>query len=139
MGLIAVLAAVSVAAGLILITSAATPSDPDSGASQAGMEKKPVSAERLSLPRPGYEVRRTVAPLTIDGKVEPGEWSAAGPAISFIFPWDGQTGAKQSTSCYSLFTLDRIPPVRANFMASCTDMFTGRIAVRGRMAVKPPI
>lgn len=47
--------------------------------------------------RPRYEVRRAVAPLTIDGRVTAEEWSQASPAVEFIFPWDQQTGAKQKT------------------------------------------
>jgi hypothetical protein len=97
------LAAVSVVASLLLIICAAAPIHPHSAGAQAGMEKKPVSPERLAAPRPRYEVRKTAAPPTIDGNVEPGEWSAAGPAISFIFPWDVQTGAKQKTSCRLLW------------------------------------
>ena len=47
--------------------------------------------------KPKYEVRRAKAPITIDGNIDPKEWSGASPAIEFIFPWDSQTGAKQKT------------------------------------------
>lgn len=47
--------------------------------------------------RPRYEVRRAVAPVTIDGLVNEAEWSQASPAVEFIFPWAQQTGAKQKT------------------------------------------
>jgi len=96
------MAVAAIAAGLLLVRAAA-PDDPPSLAAQAGMEKRPVSPERLAAPRPTYEVRRTAAPLTIDGKVESVEWSAAGPAISFVFPWDVQTGTKQKTRCRLLW------------------------------------
>jgi hypothetical protein len=47
--------------------------------------------------RPRYEVRRAVAPITIDGHINESEWSQASPAVEFIFPWNQQTGAKQKT------------------------------------------
>lgn len=46
---------------------------------------------------PRYEVRRAAAPIKVDGKIDPKEWSAASPAAEFIFPWDSQTGEKQKT------------------------------------------
>jgi len=46
---------------------------------------------------PRYEVHRATAPITIDGKIDPPEWSAASPAFEFLFPWDSQTGEKQKT------------------------------------------
>jgi hypothetical protein len=48
-------------------------------------------------PKPRYVVHRAVAPIVIDGRIEPQEWSQASPAIEFIFPWDSQTGTKQRT------------------------------------------
>jgi hypothetical protein len=96
------LAAVSFLACLLL-PHMATPGDSYSVNAQAGMEKRPVSPERLAAPRPVYAVRRTTAPPKIDGKAEPAEWSAAAPARAFIFTWDVQTGAKQRTNCRLLW------------------------------------
>lgn len=53
--------------------------------------------------RPRYEVHRAKAPIVIDGKIDPKEWSAASPPIEFIFPWDSQTGAKQKTHAWLLW------------------------------------
>jgi hypothetical protein len=47
--------------------------------------------------RPRYEVRRAKAPIEVDGSIDPKEWSAASPAVEFIFPWESQTGARQKT------------------------------------------
>ena len=47
--------------------------------------------------KPRYEVRRATSAITIDGKVEAAEWSAASAPVELIFPWDSQTGAKQKT------------------------------------------
>src|SRR5688572_7856986 len=51
-------------------------------------------AAQSSVPR--YEVKRAVAPITIDGKTDEAPWAAA-PAVTLQFLWDSQTGAKQTT------------------------------------------
>ncbi|MHB8094903.1 MAG: carbohydrate-binding family 9-like protein [Candidatus Aminicenantales bacterium] len=52
---------------------------------------------------PDYTVRRAPAPIAIDGRIGPGEWSAASPAMEFIFPWESQTGPKQKTAARLLW------------------------------------
>ena len=47
-----------------------------------------------SVPR--YEVKRAVAPIVIDGKLDDPSWKTAA-SIQFVFPWESQTGAKQNT------------------------------------------
>jgi len=50
----------------------------------------------LAAPAPTYEVRRAGARIVIDGKVDDASWKDAAP-ITFEFPWEQQTGAKQKT------------------------------------------
>ncbi len=47
-------------------------------------------------PIPRYEVRRAPSPITIDGRPDEKAW-AASSEISLIFPWEYQTGEKQTT------------------------------------------
>jgi hypothetical protein len=54
----------------------------------------PLVAAQSPVPR--YEVKRAVAPVTIDGKLDEAAWTAA-PAVTLQFLWDSQTGAKQVT------------------------------------------
>jgi hypothetical protein len=48
-------------------------------------------------PLPRYEARRASGPIAIDGRLDEKSWEAA-PAVELIFPWDSQTGAKQTTT-----------------------------------------
>jgi len=59
----------------------------------AGIVAQPLTAQ---VPVPRYEVRRASTPPTIDGKLDEPSWTAA-PAVTLLFLWDSQTGAKQMT------------------------------------------
>jgi hypothetical protein len=54
----------------------------------------PLVAAQSAVPR--YEVKRTSAPLTIDGKLDEAVWATA-PTATLQFLWESQTGAKQMT------------------------------------------
>ena len=58
----------------------------------------PAPAQRQGLPAiPTYEVRRAKAAPVIDGALNDAAWAAARP-VTFVFPWENQTGAKQTTT-----------------------------------------
>src|SRR5688572_30294337 len=63
----------------------------------------PVLVAQAPVPR--YEVRRVVAPIAIDGRLNEGAWAAA-PAVTLQFLWDSQTGAKQATRARLLWGAD---------------------------------
>ena len=54
----------------------------------------PVVTAQSPVPR--YEVKRTGAPLTIDGTLDEAAWAAA-PVAALQFLWESQTGPKQMT------------------------------------------
>ncbi len=54
-------------------------------------------------PIPRYPVKRTTAPVAIDGKLDDKAWAAASPPVSLQFLWDSQTGAKQKTAVRMLW------------------------------------
>ena len=56
-------------------------------------------------PVPRYEVKRTTAAITVDGKLDDAAWKSAA-TIVFQFPWDQQTGAKQKTLARLLWDSD---------------------------------
>src|SRR3954462_7513222 len=57
-----------------------------------------AQTQRTDLaPLPTYEVHRTATPPRIDGRVDDAAWQSA-KAVTFIFPWPNQTGAKQKTT-----------------------------------------
>ena len=56
-----------------------------------------ATATLIQAQTPRYEVHRATARVVIDGEAGAKEWAAASPAMEFIFPWDSQTGAKQTT------------------------------------------
>ena len=62
-------------------------------AALAGITMSIVAAQ---APVPRYEVRRTSAPVTIDGRLDEAAWSST-PAVTLQFLWESQTGAKQAT------------------------------------------
>ena len=45
---------------------------------------------------PRYEARRAVGRSVVDGKLSDPGWNAV-PSVELLFPWSGQTGAKQKT------------------------------------------
>jgi len=94
---------VGLVAAVMLPAAAGGGSEASRPSAQSVKDKRPVSPEREAAPKPRFEVHRAPSPVTIDGKVDPQEWAAAGPAITLIFPWDVQTGAKQKTSCRLLW------------------------------------
>ena len=53
-------------------------------------------------PIPTMEVRRAKGPIAIDGRLNEDAWKAA-QAVTFTFPWDRQTGAKQKTTARLLW------------------------------------
>ncbi len=53
-------------------------------------------------PLPSMEVRRAVGKITVDGKLDEAAWKNA-QAVTFQFPWDVQTGAKQKTTARLLW------------------------------------
>lgn len=56
-----------------------------------------VFAGQVFAQESSYEVHRISAPIVIDGDVTTEEWDGASHAIELIFPWDEQTGDKQTT------------------------------------------
>jgi hypothetical protein len=54
-------------------------------------------------PVPKYDVKRASSRIVVDGKLDEAAWSAAAPAMEFVFPWDTQTGAKQKTKARILW------------------------------------
>lgn len=53
-------------------------------------------------PIPTYEVKRATSRIVIDGKLDDGAWKNAA-AVTFQFPWEKQTGAKQKTTARLLW------------------------------------
>lgn len=53
-------------------------------------------------PVPTMEVKRATSPIRVDGKLDDAAWSSA-QAVTFQFPWDAQTGAKQKTTARLLW------------------------------------
>src|SRR6516225_4375117 len=53
-------------------------------------------------PVPRYEVKRAAKPIAISGKLDDPAWQIAAP-LTFVFPWDIQTGAKQKTTARLLW------------------------------------
>jgi Carbohydrate-binding family 9 len=64
---------------------------------------EPTFVERpVSAPVPTYEVRHTAVPVATDGYPDETAWKRAGD-VTFQFPWDEQTGAKQKTTARLLW------------------------------------
>ncbi len=62
-----------------------------------------VSSSLMAQPAvPGLEVRRAVGKMVVDGRLDEVAWRSA-QAVTFEFPWDGQTGAKQKTTARLLW------------------------------------
>ena len=61
-----------------------------------------LAATLAAAPVPTYEVKRAAARIVIDGKMDDAAWKDAAP-ITFEFPWDQQTGAKQKTTARLLW------------------------------------
>jgi hypothetical protein len=58
----------------------------------------PPLAQRSNLPPiPSYEVHRAKTPPRIDGTLDDAAWADAKP-VTFVFPWENQTGKKQKTT-----------------------------------------
>lgn len=58
----------------------------------------PAQGQRPNLPPvPTYEVQRAKSAPVIDGALNDAAWAAARP-VTFVFPWENQTGAKQTTT-----------------------------------------
>lgn len=53
-------------------------------------------------PIPTYEVHRATGRIVLDGKTDDPAWSKAQP-VTFQFPWEKQTGAKQKTTARLLW------------------------------------
>ena len=60
------------------------------------------TASRDLGPVPRYEVKRATGTIVIDGKLDDASWKAAN-LLTFQFPWDQQTGAKQKTTARLLW------------------------------------
>lgn len=64
-----------------------------------------AQAARDTGPVPRYEVRRAPSRVVIDGKLDEPAWQVAAP-ITFVFPWERQTGKKQKTTARLLWDDD---------------------------------
>jgi hypothetical protein len=53
--------------------------------------------ERPVGPVPKYEVKRAASRINVDGKLDDAAWKGAN-TLTFQFPWEFQTGAKQKTT-----------------------------------------
>lgn len=53
-------------------------------------------ALRATGPVPRTEVKRAASAITVDGKLDEAAWEAA-VRLEFVFPWEKQTGAKETT------------------------------------------
>ncbi|MBV9549196.1 MAG: carbohydrate-binding family 9-like protein [Alphaproteobacteria bacterium] len=68
----------------------------------------PALAERSNLPPiPSYEVHRAKTAPSIDGRLDDTAWADARP-VTFIFPWENQTGKKQKTTARLLWDNDNL-------------------------------
>lgn len=65
-----------------------------------------AAAAALAQNRPGpipkYEVRRAAGRVQVDGKLDDAAWKTAN-TLTFQFPWEQQTGAKQKTTARLLW------------------------------------
>jgi len=50
-----------------------------------------------------YLCKRTLGPITVDGKLDEPSWQKAEPTRPFVFPWPDQPGAKQRTTARLLW------------------------------------
>jgi hypothetical protein len=61
------------------------------------------TAERpVTSPLPNYEIKRATTPITIDGRLDDAAWAGA-TTLTLQFPWEAQTGAKQTTTARLLW------------------------------------
>jgi hypothetical protein len=56
----------------------------------------------MAQPVPRYQVKRATGPITVDGKLDDPAWKDAA-TLTFIFPWEQQTGPKQKTVVHLLW------------------------------------
>ncbi|MBI3279335.1 MAG: carbohydrate-binding family 9-like protein [Acidobacteria bacterium] len=68
----------------------------------AGALGQPNEPLRQAGPVPRYEVKRASGRIVVDGKLEDAAWQQAN-TLTFQFPWEGQTGARQKTAARLLW------------------------------------
>jgi hypothetical protein len=66
------------------------------------LAQSPGTPARELGPVPRYEVRRAGGRMVIDGKLDEAAWKSAS-VLTFQFPWEQQTGAKQKTAARLLW------------------------------------
>lgn len=118
----------SLPAGVWLSAAILTATLASAGAAHAapGLQT-PVAAGSDTLPPvPRYEVRRTTAPIVIDGVPNESAWSAAAPPVTLQFLWDEQTGAKQMTWVQLLWDDQNLYVAYEVEDADITALFTER-------------
>jgi hypothetical protein len=106
---------------LILFLSALSVLGPALGtAAPALAQQRPNLA-----PLPTYEVHRTKAAPRIDGVLDDAAWAAARP-VTFIFPWENQTGARQTTTARLSWDNDNLYVAYDCVDSDITAQFTQR-------------
>lgn len=58
-------------------------------------------------PLPAYQVKRAAGRIAVDGRLDEADWKQA-PALTLLFPWEQQTGARQRTAVRLLWNAEAL-------------------------------